>query len=212
MGNPFQTLCFVRNDDTPSPLQLLCTPMGYQMKLYRRFCDVESVLLNDPKVLILVSVSNENLTSRGIPVWLERKLPMRNLILIDVSEKVTDPVYALKLGIRGLIFNNARVDNMLVAVRAILMGELWYSRSTLEQTIEQLLFQQHRVETDASTERLTSREQSVARLVAEGARNKEIAARLFISEYTVKAHLASIFRKTETRNRVEMIGKLGMTA
>ena len=42
-------------------------------------------------------------------------------------------------------------------------------------------------------------------LVSSGARNKEIANKLSISEHTVKAHISSIFRKTQARNRVELL-------
>ena len=52
---------------------------------------------------------------------------------------------------------------------------------------------------------LTKQEKRIIQLVAEGARNKEIAENLNISAHTVKAHLSSIFRKTQVRNRVELL-------
>jgi DNA-binding CsgD family transcriptional regulator len=51
---------------------------------------------------------------------------------------------------------------------------------------------------------LTSREHQIARLVASGSSNQEIAARLKISEQTVKNHVQSIFRKLALANRVEL--------
>ena len=50
---------------------------------------------------------------------------------------------------------------------------------------------------------LSRREAEVARLVAAGCRNREIAARLFIAEKTVKQHVGAVFRKLGARNRVE---------
>ena len=52
---------------------------------------------------------------------------------------------------------------------------------------------------------LTEREQMVAREVARGATNKEIASSLEITERTVKAHLASIFSKTGARDRIQLV-------
>ena len=52
--------------------------------------------------------------------------------------------------------------------------------------------------------RLTSREREVSLLVAGGNRNKEIASRLKISEYTVKAHLRAIFQKLGIEDRLRL--------
>ena len=52
---------------------------------------------------------------------------------------------------------------------------------------------------------LTLREREVLRLIAEGAGNKEIAERLFISEVTVKTHVGSVFTKLNAASRAEAI-------
>jgi DNA-binding CsgD family transcriptional regulator len=51
---------------------------------------------------------------------------------------------------------------------------------------------------------LTESERAVVTLVAEGATNREVADRLFISPYTVNSHLRHIFSKLEIRSRVEL--------
>jgi DNA-binding NarL/FixJ family response regulator len=55
---------------------------------------------------------------------------------------------------------------------------------------------------------LTAREREVARLIADGLRNKEIAARLFLSPSTVKKHVGSILRKLEVQSRREVATRL----
>lgn len=55
---------------------------------------------------------------------------------------------------------------------------------------------------------LTPREQEVARLVAAGVTNREVAARLFLSPKTVERHLVNLFRKLEVRNRTELAARL----
>jgi DNA-binding NarL/FixJ family response regulator len=52
--------------------------------------------------------------------------------------------------------------------------------------------------------RLTRKELEIVRMVAQGLRNKEIAARLFISEQTVKNHLRAIFEKVQVADRLEL--------
>jgi DNA-binding CsgD family transcriptional regulator len=56
-------------------------------------------------------------------------------------------------------------------------------------------------------EALTAREHEVLVLVADGLRNREIAARLGISEHTVKFHLAAIFGKLGASSRTEVVRK-----
>jgi len=56
---------------------------------------------------------------------------------------------------------------------------------------------------------LTRRELELARLVASGLRNAEVAAQLFLAEKTVAAHLSNIYGKLEVRSRVQLTAWLG---
>ena len=60
------------------------------------------------------------------------------------------------------------------------------------------------VHNDIDLSLLTKREKSVSHLLAQGASNRYIAERLNISDHTVKTHLYSAFKKTSSRNRVEL--------
>ena len=60
-------------------------------------------------------------------------------------------------------------------------------------------------ERPAALAELTERELEVLRLVARGLANREIASALFLSEATVKTHLANLMRKLELRDRVQVV-------
>ena len=60
----------------------------------------------------------------------------------------------------------------------------------------------------ASGKALTGAEERVARLVAEGKTNREVAAALFVTESTIETHLSSIYRKLDLRSRSELAGRL----
>jgi DNA-binding NarL/FixJ family response regulator len=61
-------------------------------------------------------------------------------------------------------------------------------------------------------EPLSPREREVARLVAAGASNPEIAEALFVARKTVERHVSNILAKTGARNRTELAGRLAETA
>lgn len=62
-------------------------------------------------------------------------------------------------------------------------------------------------QTEAGTDRLSAREREVARLVAVGATNPEIAAALFLSRKTVERHVSNVLAKLDVRNRAELAGR-----
>jgi DNA-binding NarL/FixJ family response regulator len=59
----------------------------------------------------------------------------------------------------------------------------------------------------AATDELTRTEREVGQLAADGRKNKEIAAAMFIAESTVEAHLSRVYRKLGVRSRAELAGR-----
>ena len=107
---------------------------------------------------------------------------------------------------------NQPVDIFSGLVRVI-NGELFFSRKSISTTFNHMLYAMSRSQFSASNDSvnndidlslLTKREKSVIHLLAQGASNRDIAERLNISDHTVKTHLYSAFKKTSSRNRVEL--------
>ena len=59
---------------------------------------------------------------------------------------------------------------------------------------------------------LTTREQEILRLILQGARNKDIEKKLFISVSTVRNHIYNIYQKLGVRSRLELINRIGKDA
>lgn len=103
-------------------------------------------------------------------------------------------------GAGGCIMKNAEPPLVLNAIRTVSAGEHWLQREMTGRVFHELRCVAQVGPAEAS---LTNRETEVLKLVAEGLRNADIAGRLFISERTVKIHVASIFSKLQVRDRVQ---------
>ena len=108
---------------------------------------------------------------------------------------------AVDRGIRGIFYKNEPRKYLPKGVRAILNGELWYSRKTMSECLlVSNSFSELAGETIAI---LTPREKEILTNVASGASNKEIAANLNISLHTVKKHIANIYKKIKVCRRLQ---------
>jgi DNA-binding NarL/FixJ family response regulator len=127
-------------------------------------------------------------------------LPIVVITTFDLDEYVHG---ALKAGARGFLLKDAGPALLTQAVHAAADGDALIAPSITVR----LLAAFARSQKGASAqpiEPLTSREEQVLLTVAQGRTNSEIAADLHISPSTVKTHLASLMRKLDARNRVEL--------
>lgn len=130
------------------------------------------------------------------------------IIVVTASERVEDAIAAIRAGARGLVHKRFAIQTLMTAIRAVVEGGVWLP-PTLQAEIAASL-------REPSRAALTRREREVARYVALGLRNAEVAERLSITEVTVKTHLNNIFQKLGVRDRVELtlhalrVGIVGM--
>jgi DNA-binding CsgD family transcriptional regulator len=108
---------------------------------------------------------------------------------------------ALKRGVCGLFPSDCSPSKFIQGIKAILDGELWFSRRSLT---EALLDLQGRVEDAPTLEKpLTSREKEILLCILAGATNEQIAGDLNISYNTVKTHIYNIYKKINVPNRLQ---------
>jgi DNA-binding NarL/FixJ family response regulator len=124
----------------------------------------------------------------------------------DPNERVV--LEALAAGAAGCCNSHAAPAVLGQVALVVGNGGLWVGQSLLSQLVGATTRRLEALgETSAAGDwsaSLSAREAQVARLVAEGAANKEIAARLTITERTVKAHLTAIFEKLGVRDRLQL--------
>lgn len=101
---------------------------------------------------------------------------------------------AIKAGAKGYLLKDARREELLECIRRVHAGETCIPAPLVAKLAASM-----------SSESLTGRELNVLELLASGLSNKEIGARLFISETTVKSHLRAIFTKLNVLSRTEAV-------
>ncbi len=110
---------------------------------------------------------------------------------------------ALKAGAVGYLLKNVTPDEIRATVERAAAGEPMLSGEIAGRVLRE--FERERAEERDRTQlaALTPREEEILKLLATGDSNREIAQRLFISEQTVKNHVANIFRKLEVNDRTK---------
>jgi DNA-binding NarL/FixJ family response regulator len=114
---------------------------------------------------------------------------------------------ALKAGAAGFLLKDARPEQLIEAIHAVSSGDSVVAPSTTRRLIDR--FVQHvpdeDPQADSALKLLTVRELEVLKLVARGLSNAELAARLYVSEATVKTHVGRILAKLGLRDRVQVV-------
>ena len=126
----------------------------------------------------------------------ERRIPSRVLVLTTYDSD-SDVVPAIEAGATGYLLKDSPRDALFRAVRAASRGE-----SVLASSVATRLMSQLR---DPAPDTLSDRELEVLALIAQGQTNRGAAARLFISEATVKTHLLHIYAKLNVNDRAAAV-------
>ena len=126
------------------------------------------------------------------------------LTTFDLDEYVFD---ALRAGASGFLLKDVTAERLFEAVRVIAAGEALLAPGVTRRLISEFATLAPRPETPLTPglASLTPRETQVLRLVAEGLSNQEIAARLVVTDETVKTHVSRVLSKLGLRDRTQAV-------
>ena len=156
------------------------------------------VVLMDVRMPVLDGVSATRAVTVAHPT-------VRVLILttFDLDEYVVE---ALRAGASGFLLKDVPAPELLTAIRAVAAGDAVVAPAATRRLLDRFLLPGGpSIVPDPRTETLTPREFEVFSLMGRGRTNTEIAQALFLSETTVKTHVARILAKLELRDRVQAV-------
>ena len=132
--------------------------------------------------------------------------PIKVLILttFGLDEYVVE---SLRAGASGFLLKDAPPEDLVEAIRIVAAGEALLAPSVTRRLLDRVASRLPRANEDTipALSELTERELEVLKLMARGLSNAEIAAKLVVSETTVKTHVSRVLAKLEIRDRVQAV-------
>jgi DNA-binding NarL/FixJ family response regulator len=124
------------------------------------------------------------------------------LTTYDADEYLHD---AIRAGAAGFLLKDTRREDLTHAIRTVATGDALLHPTLTRRLLDRFTRAPRLTNQDQGLPELTDRENDVLRLVARGHTNTEVATRLFVSESTVKTHLASLSSKLHLRDRTQAV-------
>jgi two-component system, NarL family, nitrate/nitrite response regulator NarL len=176
----------------------LSEKLGQSLEIRNKLSDLSDN--NHIHILHITSFSTEGIS------WIKR-MGARGLKIAACSDRpdLGEMLACVQAGSKAYCNSYMQAGMYQQMIEYIAEGQSWFPPQMLEQTF---LLAQSALgikKNPASFSELTERENEVAKAVADGLSNRQIAERCDISERTVKAHLTNIFKKLDIKDRVALV-------
>jgi DNA-binding NarL/FixJ family response regulator len=155
--------------------------------------------------LVLMDVTMSPCNGLEATRAIKAELPEVKVVIVTVSEDEQDLFEAIKSGAEGYLLKGMSEEELNATLTRISVGEPALSPGLAAKILEEFarMGREGAGKPGGPEDELTDREREVLRLVAEGATNREIASRLYVSENTVGFHMKHILAKLHLKNRAQ---------
>ncbi len=153
----------------------------------------------------VVDISMPELNGIVLARRLAEECPSVRVLVLTLHEDRSYVKQALEAGVRGYVLKRSAAENLVQAIRAVLVGGLYVDPAIAARMFEGKPSRAGRPPTTANTPDLTDREAEVLKFSAMGFTNKEIASRLDVSAKTVETHKARGTEKLNLKTRAELV-------
>jgi DNA-binding NarL/FixJ family response regulator len=160
--------------------------------------------------LLLLDCLNPDHKSDDLICDLRESIPHIRVVLFGMDEDSDVFLQAVRLGVNGYVLKSASASELVDAVRSVAQGEAFCPskfckilfRALASEASQQAAIAEQRA---GMRFELTQRQRQLMSLVAMGLSNKEIAANLNLSEFTVKNHIYRVMKQVDAQNRHEAV-------
>ena len=157
-----------------------------------------------PDVAVL-DISMPELNGIAISRRLAVEMPALRVLVLTLHEDRAYLNQALEAGVRGYILKRSAVENLVHAIRAVLVGGTYVDPAIIGRVLDSKRSHAKPSAHRSASPALTERESEVLKLAALGFTNKEIAARLDIGVKSVETYKARGLDKLELKTRAELV-------
>ncbi len=131
--------------------------------------------------------------------------PDIRIIILSMHSDESYILRALSAGVKGYLLKDSAEEDIFPAVRAVAAGRPYFSPAIAAMLLDEYLQTMKKHKLEDSYDLLTDRERQVLQLLAEGRSNKEVAAILNLSPYTVESHRTNLMQKLNLHNTAEIV-------
>lgn len=159
--------------------------------------------------VILLDISMPGISGVEVAKEIKKEKGETGIVMLTIHDSEEYLFEAIKAGVNGYVLKDVDPEILIEVIRSCKAGSTYLHPQVTGKVIDKLnrlsdMAQGH-AQGNPALEVLTERELDVLRLMAEGAGNKEIANKLYISEKTVKNHATNIFRKLDVADRTQAV-------
>jgi len=152
--------------------------------------------------VVLMDVTMPELDGVEATRQLKVRQPEVKVVVLTMHADHDILTQAIRAGANGYLVKDCSTDEIAQAIDAVALGETALSPGLAASMLAEV----RRQGANPAPERLiTTREEEVLQLIADGCSTPEVAEQLFISQKTVKNHLASIYQKLDARDRTQAV-------
>lgn len=167
----------------------------------------EAVALADelaPDVVVM-DIAMPQLNGIDATAQIVKRNPRIGVVILSMYSDETYLVRALTAGAKGYLLKDSAEDDLLRAIEAVSQGRPFFSPAIAQTLLDDYMRQLRLRDLKDSYHLLTDREKEVLQLLAEGKSNKEVAALLNLSLYTVETHRAHLMQKLKLHSTAEIV-------
>ena len=157
--------------------------------------------------LVIMDISLPDMNGIDATRQIRGILPDTRVIVLSMHTKIAFITDAFRAGASAYLTKDATAEKLVECLQAVTNGEFYMDPAISQTVVKNILMTEEEMGSvqDPAYSTLTSREQEVMRLIAEGLPTKQVAERLFISQKTVENHRANIFSKLDIHSTMELV-------